>query len=936
MLVAVVATVAAVLAAFPSGQDPAPTAAATPPLAPLPTLADCDLVFTTPSADASGSMPIGNGEVGCSVWFEPDGALRFYVARTDAFSEASRLQKLGLVTVRVRRPVAGEFFEQRLSLADGCITVTLGSGERRLRLSLFVDSAADVVHVVGESARPETAVIECDSWRRAERRLRGELLDSSWTMKGAPDDVAVVESADQRVFDRGAELSLGFVHRNASSVVAFTAARQGLEPTAVADPLLHRAFGVLARCAGAGAGSMTGDGPLVALTARGTAFALHVAAPCVQDADPAAWRSRAESLLAAADSAVARARTAAWWAGFWQRSWIFVRGDAAAAPGGVPGNDHPLRIGVDSGGGNRFVGSIERVVVADGDRELFAAAPATALPLVVAPQRALAFATELRIRATLQQDGAHPIGRIVDKLTAGSGDGFLFDTHPGRSLRLIVGARELVAKDVLAADRRHAVEASFELASGRMQIRCDGKVVASSDGADPVPVSRLSQALALQRWVQASGGRGAFPIKFNGSIFTVEPQHSGGPQLDADWRKWGDCFWWQNTRLPYYPMLAQGDFEQQDPLFRFYRRTLPVAEHRVRQWHPGAAGAYWPETMTPFGTHANGDYGWQRQGQPASKVLCPWWEYARNQGLELLALLLDRVDHEPDAAFVRDELLPVAVPVLAWFATAYPRGATGRLRIAPTQAAETYWYEVEDDMPTVAGLHCVLPRLLALAEALPGFATPEQVAALRAAMPLAQWRELQAALPPVPVREQDGVRMLAPAGRYRDQRSNCENPELYAVFPFRLYGLGKPELELARAAYQRRRDRFANGWPQDGQLAALLGYVDDARANVLARLQNSHRGHRFPATWGPNFDWLPDQCHGSNLLDTVQRMLLQCDGDRILLLPCWPQEWDVAFCLHAPQRTRIECVHRQGRIERLVVTPAARRRDVVAPGPLPR
>ena len=64
----------------------------------------------------------------------------------------------------------------------------------------------------------------------------------------------------------------------------------------------------------------------------------------------------------------------------------------------------------------------------------------------------------------------------------------------------------------------------------------------------------------LQRWVQACGGRGAFPIKFNGSIFSVEPKFTGGQPFDADWRRWGDCFWWQNTRLPYYPMLAQGDW----------------------------------------------------------------------------------------------------------------------------------------------------------------------------------------------------------------------------------------------------------------------------------------------------------------------------------------------------------------------------------------
>jgi hypothetical protein len=365
-------------------------------------------------------------------------------------------------------------------------------------------------------------------------------------------------------------------------------------------------------------------------------------------------------------------------------------------------------------------------------------------------------------------------------------------------------------------------------------------------------------------------------------------------------------------------MLKQGDFDMQAPLFAFYRRTLPLAVARSKAWH-GVDGAYWPETMTPFGTHANGDYGWQRGDHPIGKVLCPWWEHMRNQGLELLALLLDRHDFERDDAFFTREVLPVAEPVLAWFGNAYPRSADGTLRITPTQALETHWHGVENDLPTVAGLHWCLARLRTQAPQL----VPD---ALRA-----QWAALEKALPPVPTREVDGVRMLAPAAKYDPSRQNVESPELYAVFPFRLYGLGKPDLELARAAFRARHDKHTNGWPQDGQVAALLGLVDDAWANVQGRLQNSHRAHRFPVMWGPNFDWLPDQCHGSNLLDTVQRMLLQCDDGVIRVLPCWPRDRDVSFKLHAPMRTTVECTLRAGKVARLEVSPASRRVDVVLP-----
>ena len=879
-----------------------------------------DLVWRTPSADASGSMPIGNGEVGCNVWCEPDGRVCFYVSRTDSFSESSRLLKLGKVTIHARRPVDGEPFEQRLCLREGCIRVAWGAGERRVALELFVDAGADVIRVVGESARDEQLVLEGETWRTQEKRLEGGELDSSWTMRGAPADVRVVESAD--LGTQSGEDALGFCHRNASSVAPFTFARQGLagaDAPPLADALLGRTYGLLLDRRGLTDGHMRDRLHPVLITPRARRFELAIAAPCLQAESVEAWTRAANGLLRASDAATARARTGAWWNAFWDRSYVFVRGDAATS--GVPTNAHPLRIGVDSSGGNVFHGTIADVKVLDGDELVYAAASG-AVPRTIDALKGRVFAHALHLEASVTQDAAHPVGRILDKLTAGASDGFLFDTHPGHALRLIVGERILIAENALPAGETHRVAASFDPASGRLQLFRDGKLVASSaEPADAPPPSRLTQAWLLQRWVQACGGRGHFPIKFNGSIFTVEPRFSGGPEYDADWRKWGDSFWWQNTRLPYYPMLAQGDFEMQEPLFRLYRDTLPVAKERVRAWYGGEKqGAYWPETMTPFGAHANGDYGWERKDLPASKVLCPWWEYARNQGLELVALMLDRWDYERDPRFLASELVPLAEPVLAWFESAYPRDEHGTLRLTPTQAIETYWNGVEDDMPTVAGLRWVLPRLVAL----PKEVLPD---ALRE-----RWAKLAAALPPLPRRTQDGIELLAPAAKYDPARQNCESPELYAVFPFRHFGLGKPGLELARASFARRVDRFTNGWPQDGQDAALLGLVDEARTNVLAKARNDNKAQRFPAMWGPNFDWCPDQDHGSNLLDTTERMLLQCEGDTIRVLPCWPTEWDVHCKLHAPQRTVIELVWRAGKLETLAVAPRERAKDVVVGG----
>jgi hypothetical protein len=48
----------------------------------------------------------------------------------------------------------------------------------------------------------------------------------------------------------------------------------------------------------------------------------------------------------------------------------------------------------------------------------------------------------------------------------------------------------------------------------------------------------MGKAHTLQRYTQACAGRSIYPIKFNGSIFTVDSQPLGinGPAVTPDWR----------------------------------------------------------------------------------------------------------------------------------------------------------------------------------------------------------------------------------------------------------------------------------------------------------------------------------------------------------------------------------------------------------------
>ena len=882
-------------------------------------------------------MPLGNGEVGLNLWVEEGGDLAFYISRTDAFSEIARLLKVGKVRLSLTpNPfVAGGRFHQELRLRDGRCEIKAGAGAKQVILSVFVDADQPVVHVLGESAVPLTVKATIESWRTERRALPHEEQRSAWTVQNAP--YPLFESAD--VLLAAAGDSIGWYHRNEESVVPLTLSHQSLATAAdkVHDPLIHRTFGGWMTAAGFKAvndHTLETPAPL-------TTFRLRLATPCAQTETAEAWVELAKSAAARSDDGPqALRRTAAWWAAFWERSWVFVSGDAGP---GVPLNRQPLRIGIDSHGNNRLPGRLGRASLyarALEPKEITAlvrvardqAAPLPTgllrswLPLeseaagyhAEADGSRFDFSSGLTVEAWIDPGSPSP-GRIFDKVTAGGTDGFLFDTYPGDTLRLMVGSTSLSGPPgVLKAGAWHHAAATVNTATGALRIYLDGAVVAGRAGDT---VSAVTRGYTLQRFVQASGARGAYPIKFNGSIFTVEPKAMQLP-FSPDYRNWGDCHWWQNVRLPYYPMLAAGDFEMMDPLFRMYESVRPLCEARARLYHQ-AEGCYFPETMTVWGTYANGDYGWDRTGHEPNYVRCPSWKYAWNQGPELAALMLDRWDYVGNEEFLRQEVLPMAESVLRYFDTRFKKDLQGRIILDPTQAVETYCIGVTNDAPTVAGLNNLCSRLCALPERL----TPPAARDL--------FTRMRKACPPVPVQveEHDGqsVRLLAPAEKYVKKTSNSENPELYAVWPFRLYTLGKPGLAEARAAYVYRHSHHDVGWGYDGNCAALLGLTDEAARILRVKAANSRPGYRWPATWGPNFDWLPDQDHGANLLETTQLMLLQADGEQIRLLPAWPKTWDVSFKLHAPRNTVVECVYRHGRIESLQVSPESRRKDIRFP-----
>jgi len=429
----------------------------------------------------------------------------------------------------------------------------------------------------------------------------------------------------------------------------------------------------------------------------------------------------------------------------------------------------------------------------------------------------------------------------------------------------------------------------------------------------------------LQRFKNACTGRGKYPIKFNGSLLTVdypEPKVIKDREKDpakrkpdiimpvtADFRWWGHQYWFQNTRPIYWPMMASGDFDLMQPFFKMYRDMLPRNRSQVREFY-GHDGAYFRETG-PF-------WGGLEKITPDTKG--GYTTHYYTPILEYSAMGLDYFAYTGDKEFAKNTLIPMADAGITFYSEHFKRDANGRLFISPANSIEMFW-KVNNPLPDVAGLSYVLRGLLALPEDL---STPAD---------RRRWEKLLGELPPIPVGEQDGKRFLIAHDNPTAPRHNSENPELYAVYPFRIYGQGKPDFELAKNAFDARKHRRAQCWSQEAVQAALLGDTSTAMKYVIGHLTRKDRRMRFPAIWECGSDYIPDEDNGGNGLHALQTMLLQSDGTRITLLPAWPKDWNVDFKLHAPMNTTVQASVRDGKVTGLKVTPPERRKDIEILGP---
>ena len=407
----------------------------------------------------------------------------------------------------------------------------------------------------------------------------------------------------------------------------------------------------------------------------------------------------------------------------------------------------------------------------------------------------------------------------------------------------------------------------------------------------------------LFRYMLGCNAHGQWPTKFNGGLFTFDPLYipDGLPENGKgtpDYRKWGGgTMTAQNQRLVYWPMLKSGDADMMKAQLDTYLRMLPTAKLWAQHFW-GHGGACFPEQIENSGLPNPAEYGKPKPGQDRGVGRNAWLEYEWDTALEFCMMALQAREYAPETSW--DKYEPLIAECLKFFDEHYQyeankRGAktfdaNGKLVIYPGSGCETYKMAYNPSC-TIAALKAVLEK----------------------------WGKDSAMLsriPEIPTRVIGGDTCVAPAIVW-ERIQNVETPQLYPVFPWRIFGLGLPGLQTAVNTYTKDPHalemRSSKGWKQDNIWAACLGLTDEARRLNLEKLGSGP--YRFPAFWDPGFDWAPDHNRGGAGMIGVQEMLLQeTPKGELLLFPAWPKEWNAKFRLHATGGRIVEAKINNGKI----------------------
>lgn len=446
----------------------------------------------------------------------------------------------------------------------------------------------------------------------------------------------------------------------------------------------------------------------------------------------------------------------------------------------------------------------------------------------------------------------------------------------------------------------------------------------------------------------AATSRGAYPPKWNGSIFATQ----------GDSRDWGSQFWIWTTEMLYWPLHAADAADLCEPFFEMYRRQLPAAATAARQrWDAG--GVFFPETA-PFdgplelpqglvpeyrrlhlegqdnssvsaqlAAHCQFEYHLAMALYPADKFPhgYSWISHITSSGAELAVHAWWRYRYTGDRAWLASHAYPLLRGVAEFYRSYCRRGGDGHWHICNTNAHEDFW-GVTDSIWDLAAMRGALPLAIRAA------------GILNLDADLADhWRQFLAQLAPYPMGADPRARALtdgalddhAWAAGYRglvDGSRNSGDVQITPIFPFEDWTLQTREVGQDAVAQRTldlapRHRTVLDGAASNTVIRSPIAAVRAGRGKELPALLERYRAafptqpNGFSLFEGPE---APSVEHLGLLTMTLQEALLQSvsphpgEPEIIHLFPAWPPGWDASFRLLARGGFLVSATMQDGQI----------------------
>lgn len=273
---------------------------------------DYTVIWNSPSEDATGQMPLGNGDIAAGVYAIEGGDLYVLLAKNDAFTFQGDIFKTGRVKVSIApNPFQiGKPFKQTMDMENGAVLIEADD----VKIKVWADANRPVYHVEIDAPGEVEVNAQPEFWKRIEACGFNNFdvtNDGIQEPASEPTQDVKVERDGQilwyyAVGDRS-EFEADMRYYDVPELIG-----------QYADPYLHNTFGNLLE-------SPDMELKNGMLTGKGNNFDIRIHSLTKQAPDPEDWIAEIQQ-EASKPIDIIKDWTVhiQWWSDFWIRSWIYL------------------------------------------------------------------------------------------------------------------------------------------------------------------------------------------------------------------------------------------------------------------------------------------------------------------------------------------------------------------------------------------------------------------------------------------------------------------------------------------------------------------------------------------------------------------------------------------------------------------------------------